>query len=748
MIKFTSGKKLIKLTAILSALVLLVLSLASCGGGNGSEISGISQSGNKLTVSGKIGNEVFAGKKGRIYLFATADGSIPEGAEPVAETEASSSFKFTVDCAENSAAVFAGYTVAALSGEGGYVPLAPSAYVVPEGKNEEPENPAASKKGILSCSAATASDLACGNLVYEISLPDLFTGEGEDAISYSFGGRDYYFSKDKIKNLKDTLTACEENGINFILNPVVYVSGNAQGDGASIIIEGAPAGGYSAPDFAKTDSAAAYEAAISFIASETGERINSAVAGRYADVAGECNYGISRNALDLAKSAASCARIVYTAFVRQNKNFRVYIPFSHDFADARGDSVSVKATLAKVAEIIPDGVNWRGAFELSPSSTEVTNILDDNLCAENENAKYISAKNIQVLKDYLSEIGAPDRFMIFGCDMNMPTASDNSNALASVVYTYLTAENDENADALIYTSLCDGKNSAGLCSRSESGIVTEKPAYATYKYVDSDSSDGMSTSEAVISQSQGKLGYTLSERFPNIDENKIAVHSLTEVIAGNGEPLKGKKADGEKIAQGALLTGGAYGMKENGEDTVAFSISPDAKELSGITLDSSFFGEKVTSLSFNVKPTGNDGGVAGITVIISGNGGREIFESTAETSAGASLTFNVNAKEFADKCKGDTDTVTIAIKPGSGITGAEISSLSINSKGGGSGFVAFLIGLILICILLFIVYAGGVRNRLFRNKKVERFLALLDKKTNTQNGARKNAGRQNPQSQR
>lgn len=731
---------------LLLFLFLLPLCLTGCGGGKDSEITSIKYENGTLIVKGKIGGDVFAGKKGEIYLFRSRSGEISDG-EPLAKTVSGGGFEFKVDCSDKPYLEYCGFVVAAMSGDMQYVALTSPAFTkaLDTGAGKSYKIEPATKKGIVTNSISEAVDLGCGNAVYEADIVALLSG-GE--ITFEYGGREVGFSGSEVRALDDAYAFAAAQNIRIILNPVLISDGTE----SSYLPSGAPEGSYCAPFFDNDEGAFYYCAAIAFLAQRYGAETEYVIVGKGADLTGERNYGISRTSAAAAGNAYLAARINYMLFYAENGDVKIYIPFSHDYSDAKGDSVGSKATFSKISELSAvDNFPWGAAFDLSPSSESVKDVTSDEPCSDNESTKYISVKNLSVLKDFMSEDGnrydkAPRDLMIGGFSLTMPFAEDNSTAHASLTYAYLTAENDSDIDAFIYSSIVDGAEKNGLKSISDSGVTSEKPAYATFKFMDSDSSDGISVSESIISQSESVLGYNMSEKFPEINKKNLAKHYFYEEIVS--AETKGKKANriGENdFEKNAILSGGAQSI-ETQNDGFRIIVNADS-ELSSLSFVSGGGvvkeGQKVNTLSFTVNSEGGENGAREIIVMVSCGGGKCIYEGEAVVTTGADTPLSFDLRDFIREAGSETDSVTIAVKPVSGNNNFIIKDFALSASGGSVGFAgAFIVALLMIALLLYIVFSGGMKNGVFgffREKPDEREERLHRRGGNEQNGNRPHA---------
>lgn len=249
------------------------------------------------------------------------------------------------------------------------------------------------------------------------------------------------------------------------------------------------------------DAAAVEElsALMDFLASTYGREnchIDNWVVGNEVNMPNAWNYTGTTNVDANVDIAARSFIIVNKAIKRYNSGAKAYLSLDHswthnDEGRGIGGKVFLDAFAKKIEELSP-GIDWNIAFHpYAPIMTQsnIWNSRNANYYTPNNiNAAFISAKNLEILTDYVKEnFGENVRIILSEQGFTAYNGQEAQQA-AALAYTYYAAEFNDMIDATMFRSLRDAD--AEVVDKFYFGLFnsdgTKRPAYNVFKYMDTE----------------------------------------------------------------------------------------------------------------------------------------------------------------------------------------------------------------------------------------------------------------------
>lgn len=194
--------------------------------------------------------------------------------------------------------------------------------------------------------------------------------------------------------------------------------------------------------------------------------------------------------------AARSFVIVNNAIKRYNSGAKAYLSLDHSWThNDEGRGIAGKTFLdafaVKIEELSP-GIDWNLAYHLYAPIMTDSNVWNSRnayrYTPETENADFISARNLDVLTDYVKRnYGEKVRIILSEQGFTMYNGQEAKQA-AALAYTYYAAEFNDMIDAAMFRSLKDA--SVEMEDRFYFGLLnsdgSKRPAYDVFKYMDTE----------------------------------------------------------------------------------------------------------------------------------------------------------------------------------------------------------------------------------------------------------------------
>ena len=452
----------------------------------------------------------------RFYLFALEvyEESIPEGEEPIAQTEAARNFTLTAAINEyqEDSRLYDKFVVA-VKQNGMYLAVSTPHYITnPEelADYKEPFPEADSIKGLLVDSQKLGTteldELGVKHAVYNVPLSRLLgptTDKNYPTITYTYNGKDYELNGRVVSEYDYAFSTLTEKGI--VTTAILL---NDKSEAYQQMIHPLSRDGnayYYAFNAAEEEGSEYLAAVVSFLAeryrdTEHGIVMNWVV-GNEINVRSLWNYMKYVDLETYVREYVRAFRICYNVIKSANANARVYISLDQQWnRELTGNSsYNSKAILDEFnAQITEEGnIGWGLAHH--PYSIPMTwpkfwdmSGQDERLVQDSENTSVVTIYNIGVITDYLQkeEFLDPDgqvrHFLL--SEMGFSSAYGEDAQAAAFVYAYYIAENDPYIDALILSTepAAAAEVSHGLALGLSYQNGRKKMIYDVFKYIDTD----------------------------------------------------------------------------------------------------------------------------------------------------------------------------------------------------------------------------------------------------------------------
>lgn len=361
-----------------------------------------------------------------------------------------------------------------------------------------------SKKGIQGFDNAFQSDASVKHVVENVYLDQLISFNPEERNHFDFNGKRYYYTtyaETLMRKVEEANTKGME--VTFILlmrgnadcanNGMMYIGGQATD----------PNRLYALNPSNDTVVACMHYMAQTFVKDRTvsnwivGNEVNVPDAYNYTgtlDLQANVNIAVG-NYLALYNAISGVKPSISSATVRE------YVSLDHSWTDnAGGYGIPGKDFLnafwAKMYEVQPSA-QWNLAYHLyAPVMQDTTSLWNRrDLTPNDENARFISAANLNVLSDYVRvHFGENCRILLSeqGFDMH---AGHNVQA-AALAYTFYAAQYNNMVDGVIFRAYqndgTDGPLDLGL--KEQNGV----PREAFFVFQNMDTSQGHNVTDAYL----------------------------------------------------------------------------------------------------------------------------------------------------------------------------------------------------------------------------------------------------------
>ncbi|HJA93942.1 MAG TPA: hypothetical protein H9717_12680 [Candidatus Eisenbergiella merdipullorum] len=453
---------------------------------------------------------------GRFYLFALEgyEEAIPDGAEPIAQTEAASDFTLTAAVNEFQAdSRLYDKFVVAVKKNGRYLAISTSRYITnPEALADYTEAfpETDSIKGLLVDSQKLGTteldELGVKHAVYNVPLSRLLgptTDQNYPTIIYTYNGKEYELNGRVVSEYDYAFSTLTAKGI--VTTAILL---NDKSDDYPQMIHPLSRDGdayYYAFNASDEEGSEYLAAVVSFLAeryrdTEHGIVMNWIV-GNEINVRSLWNYMQYVDLKTYVREYVRAFRICYNVIKSRNANARVYISLDQQWNRelTSESSYNSRDILDEFnAQITEEGnIGWGLAHH--PYSIPMTwpkfwdmSGQDERLVKNSEDTAVVTIYNISVVTDYLQKKefldpeGEVRHFLL--SEMGFTSAYGEDVQAAAFAYAYYIAENDPYIDALILSRETDAAEevSQGLALGLSYQNGRKKMIYDVFKYIDTD----------------------------------------------------------------------------------------------------------------------------------------------------------------------------------------------------------------------------------------------------------------------
>ncbi len=366
-----------------------------------------------------------------------------------------------------------------------------------EGESNYYRTTTRTKKGIQEAYSYSGvyEDLGISHTLINVCLNQLLEG----SVKHVYQGKTYYFNY--IPNLNpDKVKELNENDVCVTL--VLLMKMDSRSLSHNLIYSGALGNksklyyAWNVYDASATQTLAAL---MDFLASTYGKadcHIDNWVVGNEVNMPNAWNYTGTTNLSANVDIAARSFVLVDNAIKKYNTGAKAYLSLDHSWThNDEGRGIAGKTFLdafaVRLNELKP-GIDWNIAYHLySPIMTDsnIWNSRNANKYTTNNLwTDFISAKNLNVLTDYVKETyGEQVRIILSEQGFTMYGGQEAKQA-AALAYTYYAAEFNDMVDATMFRSLKDAPEETkdkfyfGLLN----GDGSKRQAYNVFKYMDTD----------------------------------------------------------------------------------------------------------------------------------------------------------------------------------------------------------------------------------------------------------------------
>lgn len=514
---------------VFAAVILICAILGGCGASSEESVSSntissvlLTDGGANIEITARLTpTYVSAHRNSSVYLFEfsadeTDDVSLYLAGElkktPLLSHSAEEKMTFKIPAANGvNSRIYSSFVIAEYDSDTGkFVALTDRTYVSNAdllASVSEPYPDALSLKGLVTDSAAQASELGAAHTVITVSYADFIrTAPTADAYTQVCDGITYFFDKTAVDALDSKIKSFTEAGVNVYLN---FVLENKTDSPSFLCLEASETSPYLTVNMSDAESVRYIRAFFEFFAgryTRTDAEYGFAasyIIGKDANAMSSVN-GISTEVTSQKKyidNYTSLLRMAYTALISNYADGRIYISVNNNFSRADelvGSDMHAKAFIGEVCGRTSDSGDfpWGSSLGITLDSTDVgdygygyfitpSNFSDMTLTLSTE-AYLCNGKQRSII---VSDLKIPADTQPFGegnCDAQS----------AAYIYAMYKAVENGHIDAVIYGCDIDpdsDDNGYGLiCAETSDGgdiSYTKRSIYYAFATVDTDSTD-------------------------------------------------------------------------------------------------------------------------------------------------------------------------------------------------------------------------------------------------------------------
>lgn len=321
-----------------------------------------------------------------------------------------------------------------------------------------------SKKGRQGCYDTSMGDK---NYFYNFNLNSIIATKGNHQVAYKYNGKTYYFNNPNFGHVSEV----NKDGGTVTVQVMLQYDAKCK----NFILKSGRKQGAHYYAF-NTDNKAArenIEAAFHFMAeyaSKQDYHVDNWILGNevntYANMNAKWYYAGNISKDKFIKHYASAFRMLYYAVKSNNKNGRVYICCDHTWSNRENDWGVKNFTKAFHKEIKKQNKNIKWNLAYHAYSAVLTNAdfwNDGGLAPNNNDAAFVSPKNLEILTKYVKKnFGKNVRIILSeqgfsysggtGSPYNAGRQTGESVQAAAVAYLYYKAQFSDMIDAVIFSS--------------------------------------------------------------------------------------------------------------------------------------------------------------------------------------------------------------------------------------------------------------------------------------------------------
>lgn len=358
------------------------------------------------------------------------------------------------------------------------------------------------KKGLL-CDASSVNmgmrslaDLGVKQATVSLPLSKISDGSG---VPYVYNGKTYNFDTRYISAFDNYLGRLNSQGVQVTM--ILLVDQAAKTEFINpYAYNGLGAHNYYGLNASTTEGIELLAAAGSFVASRWSSysyfsmnaKVDNFIIGNEVNAWNEWNYMSCGGDLNTyTQQYANAFRILYNAIKSENANANVYVCTDHHWALNERTVHGSKAFLTQFNNVIRSqgNIDWRLAFHAYDyPMTSVQAWAPTANIQRNQNTRFISVYNIDVVTDFLSQ---PDFISPTGAvrsvklsEQGYTSSQGEELQAAAITYAFLVAENNSHIDGLILSREKDDpviEVPQGLANGILRSDNTQKSSYAFYK---------------------------------------------------------------------------------------------------------------------------------------------------------------------------------------------------------------------------------------------------------------------------
>lgn len=353
------------------------------------------------------------------------------------------------------------------------------------------------KKGLQEAFSysGTYKDLGISHTLINVCMNQLLNGN----VPHVYNGKTYYFNY--IPDLSvETVREFNQNDVSVTL--VLLMQMDQRSLSHNLIYSGGLSNtsklyyGWNVYDAGAVETLSAL---MDFLASTYGREnchIDNWIVGNEVNMPNAWNYTGTTNLNVNVDIAARSFIIVNNAIKRYNSGARAYLSLDHSWMhNDQGRGISGKAFLdafaARMKELAPNA-DWHLAYHPYASIMTDSNIWNsrnaNKYTTDNINTAFISAKNLNVLTDYVKNTYG-EKVRIILSEQGFTTYNgQEAKQAAALAYTYYAAEFNDMVDATMFRSLKDAPAETkdhfyfGLLNSDGS----QRISYNVFKYMDTE----------------------------------------------------------------------------------------------------------------------------------------------------------------------------------------------------------------------------------------------------------------------
>ena len=439
---------------------------------------------NKVKVTGKV-SKLLKSSDDYYYVVKLEPGSTYINSR-LARIKKDFNISYTFDTKEDAAVLFGRVALAVKVG-GKYKIISNSACV------KNPENVAenknkyfvpATKKGIQFTTHDELKSTGAKNTFF--NLPVSYIVSGSKDVPFKYNGKTYHFSN--LNAYRLTFSELNKTQVSVTMQ-ILLDWGN--GACSNLIAGEARVAGKNYYTWNTRDKAARdeMEAIFAYLASIFGKEncyVSNWILGNEVNACDVWNYRGSMSDDRFVESYAFTYSQLYRAVKSNNKYAKVFTCIDHTWG-IETDGMGGRDFINKFSKYVKkyySGINWNLAYHAYPVPLYDADFWNNEFTSNDENTKYITMKNIDVLTKYIKKhYGSKTRIIL--SEQGFVAEKGQDIQAAAIALAYYKAACDPMIDAFIIRSYADAPSEVAM--GLSMGIKGRK-AFNVFKYMDTSKS--------------------------------------------------------------------------------------------------------------------------------------------------------------------------------------------------------------------------------------------------------------------